>query len=71
VDDAPSMDPWLHQIIAVERRDRWIRAAAAARETQRPTTPKPGGDDAVPVKRTPPRTDARRLRRALRARTAR
>jgi hypothetical protein len=24
------MDPWMHQIIALERRDRWLRAAAAA-----------------------------------------
>ena len=25
------MDLWLHQMIALERRERWLRAAAAAR----------------------------------------
>jgi hypothetical protein len=37
------MDPWLHQVIALERRDRWIRAAAAAREAQGSNAEEPEG----------------------------
>jgi hypothetical protein len=30
------MDPWMHQIIAVERREEWLRVADVARRAQRP-----------------------------------
>jgi hypothetical protein len=59
VDEGGPMDPWMHQLIAVERRERWLRAAAAAREADASLASDPQvtppTERSVPARRVNPR----------------